>query len=450
MARPTSHLQWHGKQYRVRLRVPADVRPIIGKPVLIAPLYTADLKVANERKWGIIAELKAHITAARKALQTGRPYEAEALTHRARHSEADLEAVEAVNKRMDEIEETYGVKAAVHYAHVARGLATPLAEHQEAFLAYKTSYRMKTQGDFLRVLEWLREWLERKHSGPYLELVDRKIAGRFLDDFLLQGRSRDKAAAYLGFLREYWKWMKQRGHVEENPWLDQDLPLTRKLKRDMEPDTGKRAFTEEEIKALLHGDADPMLRDLMRIAALSGMRLEEICQLQVADCRDGSFHVWAGKTDAARRTLPIHSGLKVIIERRTIGKRPDAFLIDELPPLTNSRETRSDPAAKRFTRYRRSVGVDERPNGKAKSNVDFHSFRRWFVRQARNARLEGATGYDEWTLTAVIGHTDTDRPKALDLSQSGYAGTDPETAKRALVEAVKLPTIHRPQERTKP
>jgi integrase len=441
VARPTSHLQWHGKQYRVRLRVPADVRGIIGKPVLIAPLHTADLKVANELKWPIIADLKAQITAARKAVQTGRPYEAEAITHRARHQESDPEAIEAVNTRMDEIEETFGIRAAVHYAHVARGLATPLGEHQEAFLAHKTSYRMKTRGDFLRVLEWLREWLEKNHSGPYLELLDRKTAGQFLDGFLLQGRSRDKAAAYLGFLREYWKWMKQRGHVEENPWLDQDLPQARKPRRDMEPDGGKRAFTEGELKTLLQGDAGPMLGDLMRIAALSGMRLEEICQLQVADCQDGSFRVWAGKTDAARRTVPIHSGLRAIIEKRTKDKKPADFLIDELPPLTNSRETRSDPAAKRFTRYRRSVGVDERPNDKAKSNVDFHSFRRWFVRQARNARLEGATGYDEWTLTAVIGHTDTDRPKSLDLSQAGYAGQDPEKAKRALVEAVKLPTI---------
>ena len=75
-----------------------------------------------------------------------------------------------------------------------------------------------------------------------------------------------------------------------------------------------------------------------------------------------------------------------------MNKLPGDFLLDELPPLTKSRETRSDPAAKRFTRYRRSVGVDERPNGKAKSNVDFHSFRRWFIRAARDPAWPATPG----------------------------------------------------------
>lgn len=108
-------------------------------------------------------------------------------------------------------------------------------------------------------------------------------------------------------------------------------------------------------------------------------------------------------------------------------------------PAPPSRETRSDPAVKAFTRYRRALGVDERPNGKSKSNIDFHSFRRWFMRKARNAMLEGVRKFDEWTMVAVVGHTDSDRPKSLDLSQLGYAGEDAEKAKRALVEAVRLP-----------
>jgi hypothetical protein len=49
-------------------------------------------------------------------------------------------------------------------------------------------------------------------------------------------------------------------------------------------------------------------------------------------------------------------------------------------------------------------------------------------------------GFDEWTLVAVVGHTDSERPKSLDLSQLGYAGEDVEGSKRALVEAVILPS----------
>ncbi|WP_208720771.1 tyrosine-type recombinase/integrase [Mesorhizobium sp. M1A.F.Ca.IN.022.06.1.1] len=193
------------------------------------------------------------------------------------------------------------------------------------------------------------------------------------------------------------------------------------------------------MTTLLGGDAGLLLIDLMRIGALSGMRIEEMCQLLASDCRGGVFNVRAGKTENARRTVPIHSSLVKIVERRMAGKKDSEYLFHELPPVPKSRETRSDPAAKQFTRYRRTMKVDERPNDKAKSNVDFHSFRRWFIRKARDAKLAGAVGFDEWTITWVVGHTDSDRAKSLDLSQHGYAGQDPEKAKRALVEAVKLP-----------
>jgi hypothetical protein len=65
----------------------------------------------------------------------------------------------------------------------------------------------------------------------------------------------------------------------------------------------------------------------------------------------------------------------------------------------------------------------------------------WFIRKAREAKLAGGKGFDEWTLTWVVGHTDSDRPKSLDLSQIGYAGPDAEKAKKGRVEAVKLPKL---------
>lgn len=231
----------------------------------------------------------------------------------------------------------------------------------------------------------------------------------------------------LSFLQQYWAWLRDKGHLsyEENPWAGQSLPAGRRQSRDASPDGGKRPFTDKEIRKRSACDGGPLLNDLMRVAALSGMRLEEICQLFVSDCGGGVFNFWAGKTDNARRTVPIHSALQSSIARRTAGKKPGDYLFDDLPPVPESRETRSDPAAKRFTRYRRGEEVDERPNDKAKSNVDFHSFRRWFIRKVRDARLEGATGFDEWTLTWVVGHTDSDRPTSLELSQHGYAGGRP-------------------------
>lgn len=437
MAVSKQYLEWHGQQWRVRLKVPEKVRDVLGRGKLTHPLHTADLKEANERKWPIVARLKSIIAAAEKALGSTDPVEAEAL--RLRLASRDDDTEEALSIRAYQLEATHGEARAKAFYDLASGRVTPLDHHADAFLRHQ-AYRLKSEGDFRRAIGWLGDWLRDSRLPVTLEAVRRVEAGLFITESLIVGRGRQKATAYLGFIRQYWGWLISRGHVlGENPWAGQSLPMPPKLRRDAEPDRGKRPFTDAELSILLGHDAGSLLNDLMPVGALSGMRIEEICQLLVSDCRDGHFNVWAGKTDSARRTVPIHSGLREIIERRCGGKKEDGYVFDELPPTPKSRETRSDPAAKQFTRFRRKVGVDERPNDKAKSNVDFHSFRRWFIRKVRDARHAGAVGFDEWTLTWVVGHSDSDRARSLDLSQHGYAGQDPEAAKRALVEAVKLP-----------
>ena len=215
--------------------------------------------------------------------------------------------------------------------------------------------------------------------------------------------------------------------------------------RDAEPDGGKRPYTDNELAKLIYGPAPVYLPDLMRIAALTGMRIEEICQLRVRDAEGDALKVRDGKTDNAKRTIPLHPGLAAIIEARSKGKAATDYLIHELPPPPKSREGRSDPAVKRFTRYRRDVGVDERPNGKAKSNIEFHSFRRWFARKAHDALASGSVGFTAWTVADLVGHDDGGVLAMLDLTMSHYPGPSPEAAKRACVEAVKLPPKPAPE-----
>jgi integrase len=421
------------------VKVPDHLRGIAGKSLLVRGLRTSDLKAADTLKLQVLREFKAKIAEYERAHKAaGDPLEAEALQHRL--SKDDEGTKYAIELRAEAIEEKRGYAAAKAFHDLASGRATPLDHHADEFSAHQ-GYRLKSRNDFQRALGWLRDWLRANNRPLAVEPLMRKDAGNFIGQSLTVGRSAKKAGAYLAFLRQYWKWMMEKGHAAENPWAGQTLPATPKVRRDATPDHGKRPFTDEEVLTLMSGDPGAMMADLMCIAALSGMRLEEICQLQVGDCEGGLFRVWTGKTDNAKRTVPIHSALTDIVARRVAGRKPKEFLFGELPAVTASRETRSDPVAKRFTRYRRKAGVDERPNDKAKSNVDFHSFRRWFIRKARDARLAGAGGFDEWTLTWVIGHTDSDRPKSLELSQHGYAGRDPEAAKRALVEAVRLPLL---------
>lgn len=463
MANEKQYLQWHGQQWRVRLKVPEPVRAMLGRGVLTHPLHTDNLKLANQLKWPIVTRLKDIILKAERALTTSDPLEAEALRYRvtsgvdngewkdklAKSAEEPIpvhmidpdtiiydDLADEIVDRAYEHERKHGITKARAFYKLTTGIATPIDHHLTAFNEHK-AYPKKSRDVLNRGLRWLHDWLVSLHRPPHLESITHDMAGRFLSEVLYNGRSRKTMALHVSFLREYWKWMFGRRLVTENPWI-QGLPEAARGKRESEADDGKRPFEDHEVTALLHGGAEQVLADVIRLSALSGMRLEEICQLQVRDCENGNFKIPNGKTANAKRDIPIHSVLVSIVQRRTRGKAREAFLIGELPTPPQSRESRSDPLSKRFTRYRRKCGVDERPNGKMKSNVDFHSFRRWFTRKARNAMLLPNAGFDEWSVVAIVGHTERGKP-AASMTMNHYPGEDTSEIKRRCIEAVKLP-----------
>ena len=136
---------------------------------------------------------------------------------------------------------------------------------------------------------------------------------------------------------------------------------------------------------------------------------------------------------------PHHKDFAGIVERLARSKKPVAYLIDPTAPVIEQTGLLSGAASKAFGYYRKSVGVDERPNGKLKSNVDFHSLRRWFIASAPDGLLKGATGYNQWTIAEVAGHED-ELTDTLKMTLGVYAGTKGDEALRACVGAIKLPT----------
>ena len=177
----------------------------------------------------------------------------------------------------------------------------------------------------------------------------------------------------------------------------------------------------------------------MMIAALSGMRVDEIARIKAGDIANGCIEVKEAKTRAGERLVPIHPALKEVIARRKAGKEDDAYLFDEIPtPRPGSAIERSQPIVKAFISYRRALKVDDRPPGARQSRIDFHSFRRTFATKARDALLKGAVGYSPWTLAEVLGHGR--EVMELGMTMARYAGDETLDAKRACVGAVLLPS----------
>jgi site-specific recombinase XerD len=296
----------------------------------------------------------------------------------------------------DDIEAGRGSAAARSFVGIARGMATPLLLHIDSWLregGTKGPLTPRTGAQYRADLNDLAEWA--KGIGiTTVEDFTEVVAGGYVTEQLV-GRGVHWATANrkITAASAYWRWLRKRAGIKAHPWAGQSLSKGSARSADK----SKRPFLDPEVATLLAGDADAELADAMRVAALSGMRIEELYQLTVADCEGGWFRVRHAKTRAGVRRVPIHSGLLTIVTRRSDGKGRSNFLFHEPGPPRAGRQ-RSMALSKRFGRYRQGLGVHDQVEGARHSRVDFHSWRRWFVTTARNA------GVDRATVAAVVGH----------------------------------------------
>lgn len=448
MAQDTRYLQRHGRQYRVVIAVPRSVQRATGGPKLLKEsLKTDSLPLAQAKRWPVISKLKQKL--ADMALNAGiaNPIWREASewyechdmrAYLQRKGEPSVTADELngmIQRRASEIGKAHGTTKAAEFTGIATGTATPLLFHSERWLQ-ESGRKDRTQGEDRYALRLLDEWATRGGWPRTVEGITRKVAADFISEAFIENSTHPKTAKKrISSLSSYWKWLGLKGLLStaslENPWPLQPYPQAAKRTA-----ADKRPFTDDEVATLLYaGRPDRRLSDFMLIAALSGMREDEIACLTVADCADGLFRVRDAKTQAGDRALPIHSKLTAIIARRTKGKQPAAWLFEDLPAVpvgSKSGRRRYMPLSKAFLRYRKALGIDERPDGNRQSNIDFHSFRRWFCSKAEHA------GIPETTTAAVVGH------KRKGMSYGRYSKGPSVPQLRACVEAVKLPPRSRP------
>jgi integrase len=158
------------------------------------------------------------------------------------------------------------------------------------------------------------------------------------------------------------------------------------------------------------------------IAAFTGMRVEEICQLHVSDVMRDEKHGWyfninslggkTLKTESSRRNVPIHRellelGILGVIEAAQSANEMHLFW--DLAPDKYGR--RSSRFSKKWNRHMRSVlklGEDDRTRS-------FHSFRHLFKEHCRSC------GIGEDANDALTGH----RQGPSASAGRGYGGAFP-------------------------
>ena len=462
-ALPTG-LELRGLGYYAVRDVPRPLQEAIGKKRLVRSLKTRDSHVAKARRHAVQADFQKQLDDVHRAVGTAPEVEAglawreqfkalergdhpllqrragddgEGYSVQMAHGPERMNSDEMAGMALDEsfsdeidsMISTHGAVAGAVMRGLASGTMTPLLLHVDAWLAEggsKGPGTPRTQRQYRSDLTALAAWMKTIGVGT-IEGVTKKTVGRYVTEGLLgSGMNRVTANRKISAPSAYWRWLARRGHTEATPWLGQSL--SKGSSRGTEERT-KRPFEDDEVARLFHGERlglDPELADAMRVAALSGLRLEELYRLTVADCTGNLFSVRLSKSRAGVRKVPIHAELADLVARRTAGKAAKDFLFHEAGAQISGRE-RSAPLSKRFGRYRQTVGVHDRQEGRRHSACDFHSFRRWFITTARNA------GVDRAVVAAVVGH------EANGMTDGVYHGGPTGTLKAACVAAVRLP-----------
>jgi integrase len=439
MAKATSYLTKRGNTYLAQVKVPRALRPIIGKAHLRKSLGTDSLARANALKHRAVAELKEQLAAAGKVEQR----QADGRVREALEWRQDIEQAKEIDRqtlpseegqhdlmtglladRAQEIEDKEGSQQAKEFHAIATGQATPISALVEDWLLEK-GMKPRQVLDYRRAVTKFTDWLTRSKHPVSIEKITRKITGAYITDtFIRPGVHPKTANKDISAISSLWRWSERKGHVDMNPWSKQSLQKP-KASKSVEP----RAFTDQELTDLFtKGAPSVLLRDAMSIAALSGMRVQEVIQLTVGETRGGVFNVTDAKTAAGIREVPIHSALNGIIERRTKDKKPTDPLFPECPePKPGSATTRSDIVVKRFVTHRRNVGVDDTVEGARQSRTTFHSFRRTVATKAEQA------GHPKHLIEALLGH------EREGMSLGLYSAGPSRTQLRAVVESIALP-----------
>jgi integrase len=406
-----SYLAQHGPSWRVQVAVPKALQPILKAKVLFASTKTDSLALANLRKHALIHTLKERISAAKRELRKQGRGQPDPLTTEALEWKAALAAStgepydpiqDALSHRLDELERTVGEPQAATLAAIAHGKGTPISALVEDYLREK-AFRPRQAHEYARTIRGFEGWLqeEGKLAGT-VETVTRRVVADWRRDTLIRPGVHHKTAnRAISSLSSFWRWLEMQGHVQgESPWRGMSLPKGKTAPNGATPgqprSAEKRAFTDPELVALLAAeDVSPLLRDGMRCALLTGTRIEELFSIRVGDLKLTEaipyIDLKGSKTEAARRTIPIHPDLMDVIRRRTRGKAPGAWLFDDLREVPEgSIVERSQPVSKAFTRLRRRLAatlpsLDQRTEGSRQADVDWHTFRRTFAGKARDA-----------------------------------------------------------------
>lgn len=297
------------------LDVPKALRTVLGRKRFVQTLKTDSPKVAERRKGPVIAVWKGIIEKARST----DPLEQDIAVWRQLLSSPGLSADDRATiedqlyDRAIQLEEVHDYEKAKAWYDQASGRLTSIRDLAELWLAEPSHLSPKTLSMKRSDLFLLAE----HHTMPHA--VSRKVASEFVDCVLRPGRATPTVNRMLSSYTTFWKWMIRKGYLDsaDNPWIHQRLSESSTVTR-----TKRRPLSEKAGAALIaavdrRSGKYPADSLMVRLLALTGARLGEICGLALDDIVEKLHHphaVWLAirpregrttKNPQSIRTIPV-------------------------------------------------------------------------------------------------------------------------------------------------
>jgi integrase len=389
----TQFLRLRNRIWYVSVPVPRSLRKHFGDVRLVRSLKTDSLAEANERKWIVIAELKAKIVTARRTVRGLPPSlreEAKRLREALIEAPNDETLLMAIDTRLEAIEDKRGEAAAIEVAQLAYGAAT-LEEAAAPWLA--AASRESTRSARRSILDAFAATLGRGLDQIMVEKIGRPEALAVVQKWEAEGLASSTISNRVAVMSSLWSALLSRDVVQVNPW--KGVKPLRKNHRGRRAQ--KRPFTIAEAIATItpRVDSPAGLRDcaLFALAFLTGARAGELTSVQSIEETAGAtwFSVASenAKTQSSVRRIPVVDGAGRALLRAW-------STMEKLPAQSQS---------SRCSAHLRALGL---------AGLDQHSCRRTFINLGERA------GADPLALMRLVGH----KPQGMSFTTYSRSGSD--------------------------
>lgn len=294
--------------------------------------------------------------------------------------------VERVLKELRSIHQYVNQNAGIDFA-TARVCPSLVQLRDEFIVQHNDRRKLSTLSKYIKAVEVFTAHFRCKDFR--LHDINRTMVTDWLD-MAKQEKASQTLANYLGCLSQLVTLAQNRYHdaPKENVFTGHKLDV-RHDRESYEP------FSGDEL-AKVYAMLDEEMKAVAIVGMYSGMRLNEICSLQISNIKTVEgvwcFEVTEGKTRNAARLVPIHSRLTTLV-KDLVQNNHNGFLFYHASITERADGKRSTWHTQRFTRAKRKALGEQGTERKV-----FHSLRGMFVSQLDRH------GVPEDRIALIVGH----------------------------------------------